>query len=314
MEAFFLCQRYGLDGRYLSNVLNWLMELYAHGIITAADTDGIPMKWGSPEVIIGMARKLSYREGIGDLLAQGIPVAAKKFGKASEKYLLIIKGFVSCIHSPNLKTRVIGHAVSAIGHDSQTQPRLDNEAAREYLAAKDEEDFQLRIKKHLDQAEKMVGIREAADPRTTAGKSALVRQNETRTAMADLSGVCTRATDFAQMPVDTKTIANFLTLGLGKTVSIDEVDRAGLRMQYLERAFAANLGITRDDDQVSEGYYHRPKPTVKGYKELGVNKAELEKMKDDYYQLMGFDVKTGMPSREGLEKLDMTDVADKLGL
>ena len=37
-------------------------------------------------------------------------------------------------------------------------------------------------------------------------------------------------------------------------------------------------------------------------------------MKDDYYQLMGLDVKTGMPSREGLEKLGMPDVADKLGL
>ena len=132
--------------------------------------------------------------------------------------------------------------------------------------------------------------------------------------MADISGICTWMTSFIGLPVDIITTANLLTLGLGKTVTTDDVAKAGLRMQYLERAFGAKLGMTRNDDKVSEGYYHRPKPTVKNYKKLGIRKAELEKMKDDYYQMMGLDVKTGMPSREGLEKIGMSDVADKLGL
>jgi aldehyde:ferredoxin oxidoreductase len=313
-KAFVLCQRYGLDARSLSNLLNWLMELYEHDIITAADTDGIAMRWGSPEAILSMARKLSYREGIGGLLADGISAAAKRFGSASEEYLLMSKGSLSDVHSIPIKSRALGFSVSPIGADAQTQPVLDTATTRKYLVARDEEEFQLLAKRYLDRAEQEVGIREAPDPRTTSGKAALVRQNEARTAMSDVSGVCTWMTSFIGLPVDINTIANVLTLGLGKTVTTDDVAQAGLRMQYLERAFEARLGMTRDDDKVSKGYYSRPKPTVKDHKKLGVNEAELENMKDDYYQMMGLDVKTGMPTREGLERLSMADVADRLGL
>jgi len=313
-RAFVLCQRYGLDARSLSNLLNWLMELYQHGIITAADTDGIAMQWGSPEAIVSMARKLSYREGIGDLLAEGIPAAVERFGSASEEYLLTSKGSLSDVHSVPIKSRALGFSVSPIGADAQTQPVLDTAATRKYLVARDEEEFQLLAGRYFDRAEKEVGAREAPDPRTTSGKAALVRQNEERTAMADVSGVCTWMTGFIGLPVDVDTIAGFLALGLGKTVTADDVTQAGLRMQYLERAFEARLGMTRDHDRVSRGYYSRPKPTVKDHKKLGVNEAELEAMKDDYYQMTGFDVKTGMPTREGLEKLNMADVADRLGL
>ena len=313
-KTFVLCQRYGLDARSLSNMLNWLMELYQRGIITDADTGGLVMKWGDPEVIISMARKLSYREGIGDLLADGVPAAARKFGPASEEFLLMSKGSLSDVHSVPLKSRALGFSVSPVGADAQTQPVLDTATTRKYLVAKDEEEFQLLAKRYMDRAEQEVGIREAPDPRTTSGKAAMVRQDEARTAMCDISGICSWMTSFIGLPVDIETIANFLTLGLGKTVTTDEVAQAGLRMQYLERAFEARLGMTRDDDQVSRGYYRRPQPTVKNHKQLGISEAELEKMKEDYYQLMGLDVKTGMPSRKGLEKLNMPDVADKLGL
>jgi len=58
-QAFVSCQRYGLDARALSNMLAWLMELHEQGIISAADTDGITMKWGSPEAILSLAKKVS---------------------------------------------------------------------------------------------------------------------------------------------------------------------------------------------------------------------------------------------------------------
>jgi aldehyde:ferredoxin oxidoreductase len=121
-------------------------------------------------------------------------------------------------------------------------------------------------------------------------------------------------TSFIGLPVDIEIIANFLTLGSGKTVTMDDVAQAGLRMQYFERAFGARLGMTRKDDRVSKAYFHRPLPTVKDHRKIGVNEEELERMKDDYYKLMGLDVRTGMPTRTGLERLDMSDVADRLGL
>jgi aldehyde:ferredoxin oxidoreductase len=240
--------------------------------------------------------------------------AAQKFGKASEEYLLMSKGSLSDVHSVPIKSRALAFSVSPVGADAQTQPVLDTATTRKYLVAKDEEEFQLLAKKYLDRAEQQVGIREAPDPRTPSGKAALVRQDEARTAMADISGICTWMTSFIGLPVDIETIASFLTLGLGKTITANDVAKAGLRMQYMERAFGRRLGMTREDDKVSRGYYHRPKPTVKDHKRIGVSEEELERMKDDYYRMMGLDVKTGMPTREGLEKLDMPDVADRLRL
>lgn len=313
-EAFVLCQRYGLDARSLSNLLNWLMELYHRGIITDADTDGIPMKWGSPEAVVAMARKLSYREGIGDLLGDGVSRAVEKFGRESEDYLLMAKGVLSDIHSVPLKSRALGFSVSPIGADAQTQPVLDTAAARKYLEAGDEEAFQRLIRRYADRAEQEFGTGAAVDPRTTVGKAVMVCRNEARTAMCDITGVCTWMTSFVGLPVDMETIAEFLTLGSGKTVTVDDLAQAGLRMQYLERAFGARLGMTRENDRVSRAYFNRPLPGAKGHRTLGVNEEELERMKDDYYRLMGLDVRTGMPTRAGLEKLSMPDVADRLGL
>ena len=43
-----------------------------------------------------------------------------------------------------------------------------------------------------------------------------------------------------------------------------------------------------------------------------VDRKEFEALKDRYYQLAGWDVKTGWPTRKKLEELDLKDVADKL--
>ena len=313
-KAFVLCQRYGIDARSLSNLLNWMMQLYQKGIITEADTDGIPMKWGSAEAIVAMAEKISLRQGIGDILAEGIFPAIEAFGKESEKYVLMSKGSLSDIHSTPLKSRALGFSVSPIGSDAQTQPVLDTAATRKYLTAKDENEYQQLIQRYKDRAEIDVGVKNAPDPRTTEGKAALVRQNEKRTAMCDIAGVCTWMTSFIGLPVDIETIAEFMTLGSGNRVTVEDVDLAGLRMQYLERAFGSMMGLTRENDQVSEAYFQRPLPTVKNHRQLGVNKIELEQMKDDYYRLMELDLETGMPTRSKLEQLDMADVAGRLGL
>jgi len=313
-RVFVECQRYGLDARSLSNAIAWLMELHEKGIITSRDTDGLAMEWGSPEAILPMARKISYREGIGDLLADGLPAAAEKIGRGAQDYLLITKGSPSDMHIPPIKTMVLACAVSAIGEDAQVQPFLEGVSARRYVRAKDKASFEEEVKRYKDRAEKEVGIREAADPRVTDGKAALVRQDEERTDIADMTGVCTWMTSFIGLPVDAHVLADFMALGLGTPLKVETLIEASLRMHHLERAFNCKCGLTRRDDRVSKGYYNRLRPQGRLMPEINFTEAELEKMKDDYYQVMGWDLQTGMPTRNTLEKYGMADVADCLGL
>lgn len=313
-KVFVECQRYGLDARSLSNAIAWLMELAEKGIITSRDTNGLDMTWGSPEAILSMAKKISYREGIGDLLADGLPAAAKKIGKGAEDYLLIAKGSPSDMHIIPLKTLMLASAVSAIGEDAQVQPFLDGVAARRYALTKDKAAFEEALKRYKDRAEREVGIRDAADPRVTDGKAALVRQDEERTDLADITGICTWMTSFIGLPVNASVLADFMAMGLGTAVKADTLIEAGLRMHQLERAFNCQCGLTRQDDRVSKAYYGRLRPEGKLMPEISSTEAELEKMKDDYYQIMGWDLQTGIPTRRTLEKYELADAADKLGL
>lgn len=312
-RAFTLCQRYGLDARSLANMLAWLMELHEKGVITAADTDGLAMRWGSPEAIIAMARKVSYREGIGDLLADGLVSAAGKIGKKAGDCLVIAKGSPADLHITPIKSRALASAVSPIGEDAQLQPLLDIVAARKYLRAEDEASFQEAIQKYKDRAAREVGNREAPDPRTTEGKAALVHRDEERTGICDITGICTWMTSFMALPVDAEAIARLMTLGLGTAVTADDLSQAALRMQYVERAFGARSGLNRNDDRVSAGYYTRLASGSEKRRQVGFTAAELEMMKDDYYRLLGWDVATGLPTRAGLARLDLSDVADRLG-
>jgi aldehyde:ferredoxin oxidoreductase len=77
----------------------------------------------------------------------------------------------------------------------------------------------------------------------------------------------------------------------------------------LEKAFNCRCGIGgREEDKLGVFEHDYPSPC-----ELPVIKREdLEKMKDDYYRLRGWDVKTGLPTRKSLEDLGLKDVADNL--
>ena len=312
-KVFVECQRYGLDARSLSNVIAWLMQLNEKGIISSRDTDGQVMGWGSPEAILPMARKISFREGIGDLLADGLPAAAGKIGNGAEEYLLVAKGSPADMHVAPIKSRALASAVSAIGEDAQVQPFLDGVSSRRYVQAKDERSFQEAIKRYQDRAEREIGIRGAVDPRVTDGKAVLVRRDEERTDLADITGVCTWMTSFIGLPVDAEVMADFMSLGLGTPFPAEALIEAGLRMHNLERAFNCKCGLTRNDDRVSKGYYDRLRPQGKVMPEIGFSEAELEKMKDDYYQIMGWDLQTGIPTRQTLEKIGLADVAEALG-
>jgi len=301
-KVFVDCQRYGLDARSLSNAVGWLMALHEKNIISASDTDGIAMEWGKPEAILPMAKKMTYREGIWDQLADGLPAVAQKFGTEAEDLLLIAKGSPSDLHVPSIKTLGLASAVSPIGEDVQVQPFLGYVAAGKYVQAENIESFKASIQRFEDRAEKATGIKNAIDPRFTRGKAALVRMDEERSDMIDITGVCSWLTSFTGLPVDGKVMAEFLSLGLGTSIDEESLQEAATGLHHLERAVQGKFGFTRDDDVVSKAYYNRLKPKGKPMPELGFTEEELETMKDDYYTLMGWDLETGMPSREILLK------------
>ena len=87
-----LCNQLGLDVDLAGGSIGWAMECYQRGIITEADTDGLKLNWGNAEVALELIRKISYREGFGNILAEGCARASDIIGRNSGYYAMHIKG------------------------------------------------------------------------------------------------------------------------------------------------------------------------------------------------------------------------------
>ncbi len=97
-----ICNRYGLDTIAAGSVMAFAIECYENGIITKKDTGGLELKWGNHKALVAMTEKMAKREGLGEKLADGTKVAAKKLGKGAEKYAVHIAGVELGMHDPKL--------------------------------------------------------------------------------------------------------------------------------------------------------------------------------------------------------------------
>jgi aldehyde:ferredoxin oxidoreductase len=98
----YLCNNYGMDTISGGSVIAFAIECYENGILTKADTDGIDLTWGNHRAIVAMTEKMVKREGLGDILADGVKVAAEKIGKGAEQFAVHIGGQELGMHDPKL--------------------------------------------------------------------------------------------------------------------------------------------------------------------------------------------------------------------
>ncbi len=98
--ASHLCNDYGMDTISAGSVVAFAMELYEHGILTREDTGGLDLTWGDPDAVVALTEKMVKREGIGDVLADGVAAAARKIGKGAAAYAVHIGGQELGMHDP----------------------------------------------------------------------------------------------------------------------------------------------------------------------------------------------------------------------
>jgi aldehyde:ferredoxin oxidoreductase len=98
--ATYLCNSYGIDTISTGTTIAFAMECYEHGIINEADTDGISLTWGNHRAMIAMVEKLARREGFGDVLADGVRLAAERIGEGAGDFAVHIGGQELGLHDP----------------------------------------------------------------------------------------------------------------------------------------------------------------------------------------------------------------------
>ncbi|HSW57650.1 MAG TPA: aldehyde ferredoxin oxidoreductase family protein [Dehalococcoidales bacterium] len=97
-----ICNRSGLDTISAGSVIAFAIECYENGILKKEDTGGIDLRWGNHKAMVAMTEKMAKREGLGNILADGIKAAAEKIGKGAEKFAVHIGGQEMGMHDPKL--------------------------------------------------------------------------------------------------------------------------------------------------------------------------------------------------------------------
>ncbi|HEX78209.1 MAG TPA: aldehyde ferredoxin oxidoreductase family protein [Dehalococcoidia bacterium] len=297
-ESAILCQRQGIDVVSLSDMLAWAMELYQRGIITTKDTDGIPMEWGSGKAILEMSHKIVHREGFGDVLADGPVLAAQRIGRGSQEFAMHVKGLPLTNYPYNSSAGyALSAAVSPRGDTQKGSPLPELVAGWENLYA----------------GEAATAAEKAQEAPTDPykGRAATLIEAQDNVALADCLGICKwLTTEFAEgMP--SGWWAELYSAGTGLSTSPEAMLEAIKRVIDLERAYDCREGLTREQDRIPKRFLNTV--VSEGPRKGGlVEEDKLEGLKSEYYALRDWDVATGIPTRQTLERRGLRDVADDL--
>jgi len=312
-----LCQRYGMETLCATGITTWLMDLYERGIITAADTDGVPMEWGSEEACRTVVEKIARREGFGELLADGIVPAAQRIGKDSIKYAVQFRN--QNIHpgyAPIGATAGIWMLPGA--SDVWTHPPAADVYAiyplyRE-LGLSDEEAQKVVFDFTSDFAEKTTGDRDSWKEDNWAHYADYSVVNETAISVCDISGHCDWLSDRVAHGLcwwGPEEVAQAITAATGTKCTAEMLNDAHRRRRLLEFAYIKLCERVFNEPEEIAFKVLQPRPDGR-FKGAVIDIGRAPEVTNRYCELMGIDPWTRLPTRQELERLGMKDVADML--
>ena len=110
--ANYQCNAYGLDTISTGSTIAFAMECYQEGILTKEQTDGLAIEFGDADLVVDLVGKIARREGIGDILADGVYEAARQIGRSALKYAYHIKKLEMIAFQPTIPYCALRTAVT----------------------------------------------------------------------------------------------------------------------------------------------------------------------------------------------------------
>ena len=267
--ANFLCNEYGFDTISLGASIAWAMECYVNGLFTLEEMGGIDLKWGNTDAISKFTEAMCKPTfEFVDILQKGSWYAAKHYNRGFE-YFMGAGG------------------IEAPQHDPRRAPGL----ARTYQ-------YDPTPGRHVKGGQGFTQGAEMPDKYDYAAKTGTDRDiaGVVETEITNMAGFC-MLSDIG-MPPACKT--RFLTALTGYDYSGDEEYRLGIRSWAMRQAFNLREGMRRKDATISDRIIGKP-PMQDGPNE-GVT-IDNELLADNFFNAIGWDAETGVPTREALGQL-----------
>jgi len=273
-----LCDRLGLDTISTGVTLAFALYLYDEGVIGPRETGGLELRWADPELAAHLIQLTARREGFGALLAEGSRALGRRFGV--EELAAQVNGQEVAMHDPR--------AFSGVALAYATSPRG---------ACHNQPDY-YQVETGITQEE--LGI-PFLDRFQCEGKAVHVARLQDWRSVTNSLVMCLLA------PVPIAEVPPLLNAAMGWALELDDLLHIGERIWNLKRALNCRLGLTRADDRL-------PRTFLEPLQDGGAAGAvpDLEMMLVEYYQARGWDLQTGRPTQETLERLGLDFVTDTL--
>lgn len=257
------CNDYGMDTIDAGQALSCYMEATQKGYTNG---DG-GLKWGDVMAMVDMLDKISYRQGIGNVLAEGSAGVAKHFGHP--ELAMTVKGMAIPAYDPrSMKGMGIGYATSNRGGCH----------VRGYSPASELGLIPLK-----------------SDPLEWKGKGGLMKIFQDLHSFSDSMDLCL----FSAFAQGGEEYAMQYAAIAGVPFTADDVLKAGERIYNLERHYNNLAGFREGSDYLPERFLKEPSTLLGSKGQI----CELPEMLAEYYEARGW--VNGVVPEEKLKELEI---------
>ncbi len=277
-----LCDRYGLDTISTGSVIAFAFECAERGLIGPEQAGGLDLSWGQAEAVVELVHQIARRQGLGDLLADGVKRAAERIGQGSEMFAMHAGGQELPMHDPRYEPLV------GLAYQVDPTPGRHNTANGGIYDAP--------------------GLREALgdlslpDQYTYQGKGAVFALMNRYLQVVNCVGLCMFSLLLSRPPV-----RQWINAATGWDLDLPDLMQIGHRIQVARLLFNLRHGIRPQD--VSLPARARGEPPLAQGPLKGVH-LDMDTMIQDFYQAMGYQARTGLPTPQLLQTLGLADWAE----
>lgn len=272
-----ICNRAGFDTISAGMTIAWAMECYNEGVLTREELDGIDLTWGNGEAIVAIMEKMAKGEGIGAILANGSQYAVRHFGKG-EEYLQVASGIELPMHDP----RFAPGLARTYKYDPTPGRHVKGGAgAPQMMGAYPGDKYNYDVGGFLDVM-------------LTAGQEII-----------NSAGFCMFMSIVAPQGIENE----YIQAVTGRRFLGQDNFITGLRILNMRHAFNVREGIKPSDLTISDRALGKPPLTAGPLEGVTIDVDKLARM---FFANVGWDMETGKPSLELLQKLGLKEVIKDL--
>jgi len=275
-----LCNIYGIDTISCGVCIAFLIYLVENDLNVSNIRDLLDdikledLKWGNGKIILKLIEKITMREGIGNLLAEGVRVIAEKLNIDPE-LAAHVKGLEVPMHDPRaFAGQALSYITCYLGANHQKCDWYSVEITTVSFP-------NLRVK---------IG----------KSRSSIKGREKGVIALQDIRAIDDSAVNCTFISLSLDHIIGHINASTGFKYNKKSILQVGERINNLKRLINCKLGITREDDKLP-GIL---KQELKSGKTIHV-KLDLEESLKIYYERRGWDWETGKPTEEKLKELNL---------